>query len=202
MVTFDDIRRALSPIKAAIQRVIARAVIESIKNTGSTQLIKAMIYADELAEDIEHVEEYGFTSYAKPGAEALLAAPGGSHDRAVAVTVADRRYRPVDLNEGDVELYTCNNTTGTTKHRVWLRDNASTGQLEIIVEGDMTILGGHDSTLVYPAPGAPQAILLADAMKLFYDAHVHPTGVGPSGAPAVPMVITTGGQASTKVKAV
>lgn len=187
MITFEDLQRYLRPVTQAIQRVVARAVIEAITNTGATQTLKALIMADELAEDVEHVEEYGFTSYAKAGAEALLVSAGGQHERAVAVHVGDRRYRPVDLNEGDTQVYRYTNAAGTP-HRIWLRETG--GVLEITVEGDMILLGNE---------AAVEPVVLGNLMTTLYNAHTHATGTGPSGPP---VVLMTAAQVATKVKAI
>lgn len=45
--------------------------------------------------------------------------------------------------------------------------------------------------------GASEAAVLGDAFKAYFDTHVHPTGVGPSGPPSVPMPAST---LSTKTK--
>ena len=52
-----------------------------------------------------------------------------------------------------------------------------TGDGEVIVTADKIKLGAN----------AGQALVLGDAFKTLFNAHTHPTGVGPSGPPAQPM---------------
>jgi phage gp45-like len=66
------------------------------------------------ADEVEHVEPYGFASHPLPGAEPLVVRVGGSADQAVTIIVADRRYSLRGLEEGDVALY---DDLGST---VWL----------------------------------------------------------------------------------
>lgn len=64
----------------------------------------------------------------------------------------------------------------------------------VTVKGD-TVIVDH-ATKLELGKGATEAALLGDAFKTIYDAHTHPTGVGPSGPPLVG--ITT--QLSSNVK--
>jgi len=58
------------------------------------------------------------------------------------------------------------------------------------------ILGSDDKLVIQAGlieigEGATESIVLGDTWKIFFDAHIHPTGVGPSGPPTIPQPPTT-----------
>lgn len=71
------------------------------------------------------------------------------------------------------------------------------GSAYITIKNDATVveLEGVEIKL---GSAATERAVLGDALKTLYDAHTHPTGVGPSGPPVAPMVVGT--HLSTKVK--
>lgn len=56
--------------------------------------------------------------------------------------------------------------------------------IDVTKDGSITINGADKVEL---GEGAAEAIVLGDSFKALYDAHTHPTGVGPSGPPQVAM---------------
>lgn len=69
--------------------------------------LQVRLLANEIRDDLEHVEPYGFTSEpkddGKPEAFALFFDGDKSHG--VVICVADRRYRITDLKPGEVAIY-------------------------------------------------------------------------------------------------
>jgi len=85
--------------------LICRAVVDSVKPGSKCQTVDVELLAGEQKGGIEHLEAYGFTSHAKPGAEALILFPAADRSHAVAVAVSDRRYRIRSLKPGEVAIY-------------------------------------------------------------------------------------------------
>ncbi len=98
--------RLLRPIKNKIFLMIGRAVLKAVKNTEGTQKMQALFLADELLQDIERFQEYGFEAYPHDGAEILANFVNGNRRQGVISCVHDRRHRPKDLVEGEVVIYT------------------------------------------------------------------------------------------------
>lgn len=88
-----------------ILSLIARVVVGSVSSTQKCQQIDVSLIAGDQKTGIEHLEPYGFTSRANAGAEAILLFPDGDRSHAVAVAVADRRYRIKGLATGEVAIY-------------------------------------------------------------------------------------------------
>jgi phage gp45-like len=101
------IERALLPIKRKLSLIIGRAILTAIDNSDSTvQKIKVTVLNDEVATDVERLQNYGFESYPTAAStEALIVYPGGYRNQGIAVVVHDRTKRPTDLSSGDVVMY-------------------------------------------------------------------------------------------------
>jgi phage baseplate assembly protein V len=113
--------RLITAIRSRIYRLIGRAKLTTVKNSKKTQLIQIKGLADETITDVERFQEYGFESYPKKDAETLIIFPGGNRDQGCVVCVMDTRYRPDDIDEGDVCVYNLN-----SDQRVWLKADGST----------------------------------------------------------------------------
>lgn len=85
--------------------LIGRAVVKSINASGKCQTVDVALLGGQDKTGIEHLEPYGFTSHANPGAEAVVLFPDGDRSHGVIITVSDRRYRMQGLERGEVALY-------------------------------------------------------------------------------------------------
>lgn len=92
-------------IRNRIQMMVSRAVVELVNDGAGIQSLQLSGLADELIEDAERLQDYGFTSVPFPGAEAVLVFAGGLRSHGLVVAVGDRRYRLSGLEQGEVALY-------------------------------------------------------------------------------------------------
>ncbi len=104
-MTLDDIQRLLSPFARRIANFAARAIIKSVDDSKKMQLVQLSLLDVETRDAVEHFQNYGFTSRPAVGAEAILLSLGGHRDHGVAIVVEDRRYRVLNLDEGEVAVY-------------------------------------------------------------------------------------------------
>lgn len=163
---------ALRPLRRKIRKMLSRAVIKAVDDSLKAQGLQITLYADEVREDVERFQEYGFTSVPVEGAEAICLSLGGERDHPVVVATEDRRYRPKDLSEGDVAIYELDNGV-----RVYLE--RSTGIVH---------LGGGTSAAELVALGQKTDDRIAavedklDAFISTYNDHIHTTTatIGPS----------------------
>ena len=84
---------------------LARAVIDRIDDARKMQELQIDLLAGEPREQVERMQEYGFTSVPKKGAEALAVFLGGNRDHGVVIACDDRRFRLKNLIQGEVALY-------------------------------------------------------------------------------------------------
>ena len=100
------IGRMVAPIVHRMRLTVSRGVVKLVKDTLKLQGVQVELLGDEVADDVEHFQEYGFTNHAFKDAEALFLSVGGSRAHGIVACVTDRRYRPKSLGEGDVCLFT------------------------------------------------------------------------------------------------
>ena len=142
MINLNDFKRLITPIRKKLYLIIGRAILLAVTNSGKYQIIKISAGAGNILNDVERMQEYGLDSYPKVSetSEALCLSPNGNRESAVVIKVQDRETRPTDLNEGEVILYTHEDSGGS--HRIHLK----AGQ-EIEIKGStITIIGGGAST--------------------------------------------------------
>lgn len=89
----------------SIADLITRGVLKAKNAVRKMRTVQTELFADDLRDDVEHFEPYGFTSEAKPGAEVLAASLGGDREHTIAFCIADRRYRVTGLKDGEVCVF-------------------------------------------------------------------------------------------------
>lgn len=125
------INSMMERINRKIFLLLGRALLTLVNNTGQTgyyasggrqspQRLQVSALSGERLSDVERFQEYGMETHPVIGsAEAYIACQDGSRDNAVILCVQDKEYRPIDLLQGEVCLYTFNDSTLT--HRITLK---------------------------------------------------------------------------------
>lgn len=88
-----------------IRLMLARGIIKLINDATGVQSLQVELLDDEVQDDVERLQEYGFTSAPHAGAEALVAFVGGLRSHGIVIGVEDRRYRLKFLAAGEVAIY-------------------------------------------------------------------------------------------------
>lgn len=88
-----------------LQNAITRATVKLVNSATKTQSLQIGLLAGELKGGIEHLEPYGFTSHPHVGAEGVAVFFGGDRSNGVVIVAADKRYRLLNLADGEVALY-------------------------------------------------------------------------------------------------
>lgn len=97
--------RILAPIGRRISNLVSRAVVRSVRDSDKLQSLQLGILEGETRDDIEHFQNYGFSSSAPVGSEAVVLFPGGRRDHGLAIAVEDRRVRFCSLESGEAIMY-------------------------------------------------------------------------------------------------
>ena len=92
-------------LMARVRGMVSRAVVGLVNDVLKMQGVQITLLADQVADDVEHFQHYGFTSVPLPGAEGIALAVGGNTGHTVLINVDDRRYRLTGLAGGEVALY-------------------------------------------------------------------------------------------------
>ncbi|GCL64308.1 phage baseplate assembly protein V [Pseudaquabacterium pictum] len=100
------LQRAMRPMLQRLQLMIGRAVVLLVNDGSKLQGLQVSLLADEVRDQVERFQNYGFTSHPLPGAEAVAASVAGNRDHVLVIAVDDRRYRLTALQQGEVAIYT------------------------------------------------------------------------------------------------
>lgn len=87
--------------------MLARGTVSAADGTKKMRTVQVRLLADEVRDDLEHVEPYGFTSEPLDDEqpEAFAAFFGGDRSHGIVFCVADRRFRLKPLKPGEVAIY-------------------------------------------------------------------------------------------------
>lgn len=141
----------MQELRRRVLNIVSRAVVTLVDDTLKMQGLQLTLLEDEVREQVERFQQYGFTSVPFAGAEALVLAVGGNRDHLLAIAIDDRRSRKRNLQPGEVALYTDQGdsillkrgriveVTAGTKVRVVAPLVEMTGNLT--VAGDITVTG-------------------------------------------------------------
>lgn len=102
----SDVQRLLRPLRNNLANVLSRAVVKMVDDAKKWQELQLQLGPDEVRDQVERPQQYGFTSVPLAGAEAVVAFVGGRRDHGVVLAVDDRRYRVKSLQPGEVAIYT------------------------------------------------------------------------------------------------
>lgn len=92
-------------LASRIRLMLGRAILKLVNDATGIQSMQVELLSDEVQDDVERFQDYGFTSRPHPEAEAIVACMGGLRSHSVIIAVDDRRFRLKNLQEGEVALY-------------------------------------------------------------------------------------------------
>jgi phage baseplate assembly protein V len=101
----DAIQALMAPIANKVGLMVGRCVLLAVADAKKLQRAQVQLLADEVHDDVERVQQYGYTSVPLPGAEGVVVFAGGNRDHGLLIAVDDRRYRLTGLAAGEVALY-------------------------------------------------------------------------------------------------
>ena len=96
--------QVLARLRRRVDNMIGRAVVRLADDSTMLQQLQVSLQANEVR-NAERFQQYGFSSVPLAESEAVLLFPTGLRDHVIAIAVDDRRYRPRDLEAGEVGLY-------------------------------------------------------------------------------------------------
>ena len=101
--TIDNrIRRAFNGIRQAFRGKIAR-----VKAAGGVQQIQVEGLEGETVQDLEHAENFGFTSNPPAGSDCVVVPLGGKTSHGIIVTTTNGAYRITGLKKGRIIEIDC-----------------------------------------------------------------------------------------------
>lgn len=198
--TIDDVvRRRLAPLLARLNNGISRGVLSTLDDEKGLARGQTSTGADQVADDIEFVTPFGFSSRPPAGAESLVFSVGATAGHLLGF-LFDRRVRlagslaagEVAMHIGVADQLVHLKTDGT----VIIRAGTDGGTVEVKPNGDVVILPGAAGNVYLGDGAATKKVALADdvdarllKLQKAFDAHVHATAA--VGLPSPPTPVLT-----------
>lgn len=174
-----------------IQNLIARFVLQRVDDSKKMQTCQITVLADETRENVERVQNYGFTSVPFPGAEGVAVFPGGDRAHAFVIATDDRRYRLTGLQNGEVAIYTDQGDKVVIERGGTIRVTAAT---KVVVSAPLVELAGNTEAALkgttYRAAEDVMLTALSSALSALAATIPAPTGGPMIGTPVQAAAVT------------
>lgn len=164
------VHRATAPLRHRLDMVASRIVVDAVTDSTKLQSLKAAALADEVLDDVEHMQPGGLSHVPLTGGEGVLVCVAGHRDHPIALCVSNRSTRPTGLQPGETVLYCA--APGGAGVKIKLKSN---GDIELTPTTKVTITGNLEVTGEVTAKSTTTPIKLST--------HTHNTAMGPSGLP-------------------
>jgi phage baseplate assembly protein V len=171
------IHQATADMRDRMRLMVGRAILAAVNDAGAIQTAQADCLADETHDDVERIQQYGFTSVPLAGAEAVLVFPAGNRDHGLIIAVDDRRYRLKALSAGEVALYTDEGDNVTLKRGHIVEINTHTMRINATTKVELntplvTTTGEIKADLDVTDHQATTPKTMA-GMRTVYNSHTH-----------------------------
>lgn len=90
---------------SSLARMLSRVVVKMKASGLGMRTLQTVHLGGEVRNNVEHFEPYGFTSEPFADSEGVAVSFDGDREHTVVIVVADRRYRPVGLKDGEVCIF-------------------------------------------------------------------------------------------------
>lgn len=177
MHLLNDLSRMIAPIKTRIKMMISRAIVNLVDDSTAIQLVQLSLMKDETKSNVERIQQFGFSSRPKKGAESVVVFVNGNRDHALVIAVDDSRYRIKNLPEGASIHYDWDGNYVKLSKEAGIEIDAPNEKVTIKASGDIEIGNSQLKTLVN------------ESFKTIFDNHVHNVSV--AGTPAAQTGITS-----------
>lgn len=143
------ISRMIRPVLNRVMMVVARGVLEAVKDAGGIQLVKAEFLEGETKEDVERMQQFGFSSNPPPGSEVVAVFVGGNREHGFIIACDHREFRFKPLESGEMAIYTDDGTHIHLKKAGHVEVKAATKVTldvpDTLIKGDLKVEGKVDA---------------------------------------------------------
>jgi phage gp45-like len=143
------LRAFIAPLSRRVSMMASRAVVRLVSDELSRQQMQVEILKGELRDNVERMQNYGFTSVPQSGADAAVVFLGGNRSQGIIIAVDDRRYRLTGLEAGEVAVYDdLGNKIELKRDRIKITAETLLDIVapDVHIAGHVTITGNVDTT--------------------------------------------------------
>jgi phage baseplate assembly protein V len=175
----------IAPLSRRVRLIASRAVLNVVDDGAGEQTVQASLLAGETRDNIERMQQYGFSSVPLAGAEGVFLSLGAVRDNGVMIIAGDRRFRAKGLQGGEVAIYTDEGDRITLKrnHEIEIKTKVLTikAETKVRMETPLCEVTGQIKDLCETSAGSTMS-----AMRITYNGHTHNennTSDGPTNIP-------------------
>jgi phage gp45-like len=161
--------QVINELKRKILLSVGIGILRIIDDTKKIQKCQISLMDNETHSNVDRYQEYGFSSVPLPGAQAVAVSIAGSRDNSIIIATEDGRYRPLNLNAGEVTIYNQFGDKIVIKQNRTIEITAP----NVIINGNLQVTGNildNSGTNTRTVSG----------MRTQYNGHTHPGGSIPN----------------------
>ena len=88
-----------------LKAMIGRCIIAAVSDSSKTQSLQIEAFSGDIHDDVERLQQFGFTGVPLAGAEGIVLFVAGNHDHPVVICAENRSVRVSGLKEGESAQY-------------------------------------------------------------------------------------------------
>lgn len=101
----QGLHRMMAPMGRRLRLMVGRCLLVAVDDARQRQNVQVRLLNGEVADDIEHFQQAGFTSVPLSGAVGLFVASGGKRSGVAALLLENKEKRLNGLKPGDAAIY-------------------------------------------------------------------------------------------------
>jgi phage gp45-like len=101
----ETIKKIVAPLSRKISLMMSRCVINIVDDSSPTQNAQIECFQDEVFDDAEVWQHFGFSSNPPRGTEGVALFPGGERQSPLIIATENKDKRPLNLEEGESCVY-------------------------------------------------------------------------------------------------
>lgn len=101
----ESVKHIVAPLARRVALMVSRCSLNLINDTTPTQTAQAEFYDEEVHDDAEIWQHFGFSSHPPKGTEGVALFLGGERQSPLIVATENKDKRPLNLAEGETCVY-------------------------------------------------------------------------------------------------
>lgn len=139
-----SVLQVLRDLRQRVWSVFGRGEVLSSAESNGRCTLQVRVAGGRIVGAADQFAPWGLDSRPLPNCEAAIAGKNGSLDAAVVLGVIERRFRPADLNPGDVALHNSAGDTVRINHDRTLHARVNGAELEMSASGILLRVGSSE----------------------------------------------------------
>lgn len=104
-VRFNNmLKRWINPLRVRVANITGKGIVTKSSDSAGLQTLQIKMAKDETRDDVQRLQNYGFTSFPVEGANLVAVFPDGNREGGIIIALDDYRYR-IQVGKGEVALY-------------------------------------------------------------------------------------------------